>query len=79
MDIRAYLERHGSANIVDLSNHFRVAPDAMRGMLEHWIRKGSVTRQDFAPSCSGCGTGSCGGCGVAASFEIYQARKATAP
>lgn len=72
MDIRSYLIRHGTTNIVDLSNHFRVAPEALRGMLDHWIRKGLVVRQDLSPGCSGCGTGHCGGCGVAGCFELYQ-------
>ncbi|MDV7144465.1 FeoC-like transcriptional regulator [Tropicimonas sp. TH_r6] len=72
MEIRAYLERNGTATILDLSNHFRIAPDALRGMLDHWIRKGVIIRRDFAPSCTDCGAGHCGGCGVAASFEIYE-------
>lgn len=74
MELKTYLEQRGSANILDLSNHFRIAPDALRGMLEHWIRKGQVARRDFTTGCSDCGTGHCGGCGVAASFEIYEWR-----
>lgn len=72
MEIRTYLQRHGSANIVDLSNHFRIAPEALRGMLEHWIAKRAVIRRDFSPGCNGCGGGHCGVCGVAASFEVYE-------
>lgn len=73
LEIRTYLERNGSANILDLSNHFRIAPEALRGMLDHWIRKGRVVRHDFAGTCGNCGSGgACGGCGVAASFEIYE-------
>lgn len=74
MEIRAYLEQAGSASILDLSNRFRIAPDALRGMLDHWIRKDAIVRQDFSPSCSGCGVGHCGGCGIAASFEIYTCK-----
>ncbi|NDR56265.1 hypothetical protein FPS10_07485 [Pseudoruegeria sp. M32A2M] len=73
MEIRAYLKLHGSANILDLSNHFRVSPDALRGMLQHWIAKGEVVRHDFSGSCGDChSSGHCSGCGTAASFEVYE-------
>ncbi len=73
MELKTYLERQGSASIFDLSNRFRVSPDALRGMLEHWIRKGKVVRKDFSGDCGGCGhSGGCGGCASAVSFEIYD-------
>ena len=73
LDLKAYLENRGSASIVDLSNKFRTPPDALRGMLGHWIKKGLVVRHDFGAECGGCKpSGDCGGCGVSASFEIYD-------
>jgi hypothetical protein len=73
MELKSYLERHRQATIADLSHHFRVAPDALRGMLEHWIRKGAVVRHDFAPTCaSGCASGHCGSCATSGTFEIYE-------
>lgn len=39
----------------DLALHFQVEPEAVRGMLEHWIRKGKVRRDAACPPCgSGC-------------------------
>ena len=35
--------------------HFDTESDEMRGMLEHWIRKGKVKKYAFEESCrSGC-------------------------
>ena len=73
LQIRGYIQTHRSATMADLANHFRVAPEALRGMLDHWIAKGVVARFDLTPSCSsGCASGSCGGCGVAGTFELYE-------
>ena len=74
IELKAYLEAHSQASMRDLSTHFRLAPDALRGMLGHWIRKGRVERHDFTGGCS-CGDkskASCGACGVEDSFEFYE-------
>ena len=73
LEIRKYLQEHGAASILDLSNRFRISPDALRGMLDHWVRKGTVSRRDFAGDCGGCTSqGHCCGCGTLASFEVYE-------
>ncbi|GAA6201057.1 FeoC-like transcriptional regulator [Aquicoccus sp. SU-CL01552] len=73
-ELRTYVERNGAVSILDLSNHFHVAPDALRGMLDHWVRKGVLSRQSLTTNCGGCASaGQCGGCGVLASLEIYEA------
>lgn len=74
MEIRAYLQARGAASLDDLANHFRIAPDALRGMLGHWIAKGMVVRGDAPETCGTCpSAGSCGGCTqVAAPPEIYR-------
>ncbi len=41
-DIKQYLQTNNRAVLIDLARHFDVTPDAMRGMLEHWIRKGKI-------------------------------------
>jgi putative ferrous iron transport protein C len=53
--LKHYLQEHKRATLQDLSVHFATEPDAVRGMLEHWICKGHVRKQ--APSvcrCQGC-------------------------
>ncbi len=74
IDLRSYLQQHNQVSMRDLSTHFRLAPDALRGMLAHWMRKGLVERHDFAGGCS-CGSKSrsaCGACGVDNAFEFYE-------
>ena len=67
MKIRAYLEDRGSASLADLANRFGLPPEAVEGMVGHWVRKGRVRRVDLSsicPSCS-CG-GGCSGCAATA-------------
>lgn len=66
LDVKSYLEERGQASLTDLSIRFATSPDAMRGMLGHWIGKGRVQRIDCGLSCGK----SCAGCGVVAP-EIY--------
>lgn len=66
LEIRSYLQERGEANLTDLAIRFGASPDAMRGMLAHWIGKGRVRRIDCGLSCGK----SCAGCGVMAP-EIY--------
>lgn len=56
VELREYLLQRGRASLRDLVWHFQVEPDAMRGMLEHWIRKGKVSRES---SCPPCGSACC--------------------
>jgi len=65
-DIRDYLQQRGEATLADIALHFNTSPDAVRGMLEIWVRKGKVFRQSATTS---CGT-SCTQCNPA-STEIY--------
>jgi|GEM_PF-890596 len=39
-DIKNFFSRQRMASISDLSIHFGVEPDALRGILDQWIRKG---------------------------------------
>jgi hypothetical protein len=62
-DLRDYLATRGRTSLVDLRARFQVDDDALRGMLDVWIRKGRVRRLDA--TCSGC-------CGCGGSAEVYE-------
>nr|VFJ58191.1 MAG: FeoC like transcriptional regulator [Candidatus Kentron sp. FM]VFJ68068.1 MAG: FeoC like transcriptional regulator [Candidatus Kentron sp. FM]VFK13860.1 MAG: FeoC like transcriptional regulator [Candidatus Kentron sp. FM] len=56
VEIRSYLSQRRRASLDDLANHFDMPPDAMRPMLEHWVRKGKAARHAVTDGCSsGCG------------------------
>ena len=65
--IRHYLAERGQASLGEIALHFDASPDAVRGMLEQWMRKGKVRRH--TPR-AGCGS-SCNRCDPAAT-EIYE-------
>jgi putative ferrous iron transport protein C len=66
-DVRDYLATRRRAPLADLTARFQVDADALRGMLEHWIRKGRLRRIDAgASACGGC-------CGCAEKLpEVYE-------
>lgn len=65
-DIRRYLQQRGRASLADIAVHFDTDPDAVRGMLAVWMRKGRVHRQTATASCGS----SCSKCQATAT-EIY--------
>ncbi|HEC06207.1 MAG TPA: sugar metabolism transcriptional regulator [Thiolapillus brandeum] len=65
-DISRYLEQRGQATLADIALHFDADTDAVRGMLEVWIRKGRVHRRMATASCGS----SCSQCEPAVT-EIY--------
>lgn len=67
-DVKHYLRQHRQASLCDLALHFETDPDAMRGMLALWVRKGKVIKTDLK---GGCG-GGCKSCRCdPATLEIY--------
>ncbi|HHH38577.1 MAG TPA: sugar metabolism transcriptional regulator [Sedimenticola sp.] len=66
-EIRDYLKARGRASLADIALHFDTPPDAVRGMLEQWIRKGRVRRSLASAACGN----SCTQCDPAAT-EIYE-------
>jgi len=50
--IRSFLQGHGSASLADIAHHLDADPDAVRGMVDHWVRKGKVGVVPVA--CGGC-------------------------
>ena len=69
-DIKRYLSQRQQATLADIALHFGVEPDAMRGMLEIWVRKGKADKQRVSNSCGS----SCNRCDPA-SVEIYRWRE----
>ena len=65
-DIGKYLQDRGQSSLADIALHFDIEPEAARGMLDIWIRKGKLQRRSATSS---CGT-SCSQCDTAAT-EIY--------
>lgn len=67
-EVKRYLTERKVAPLSDIAIHFDMEPDAVRGLLGHWIRKGRVRLlQD--PGCKG---GGCGGCGEHVASEVYE-------
>ena len=67
-DVRTYLRTHKRVALADLANRFDTDPDALRGMLDRWIAKGSVRKLPAATSM--CAT-DCGKCDQVY-VEIYE-------
>lgn len=66
-ELRHYLQANRRVLLVDLSNHFDMDPDALRGMLQKWLSKGKVRK---LPGDAGCANGCCK-CDPAA-LELYE-------
>jgi hypothetical protein len=66
-EIKHYLMQRGQASLTDIALHFDTPPEAVRGMLEQWMRKGKVRRIMATASCGS----SCSRCDLATT-EIYE-------
>ena len=53
-EIKNYLMQRGQSSLADIAGHFNSDPEAIRGMLEVWLRKGKIIRHQASSSCSGC-------------------------
>lgn len=51
--VRDYISERGSCSLAEISDYFTMSPEAMRGVLSHWIRKGKITRE-FLGCNKGC-------------------------
>ncbi len=67
-EIKKYLMQHKRVTLGDLAWHFDTEPEAMKGMLEQWIRKGKVLKIDVQACCSK----TCGKCCDGTAMEIYE-------
>ena len=52
--LKARLRERGQVSLADLALHVGSDPDAVRGMLELWIRKGRVRAVQSGAACGGC-------------------------
>ena len=52
-ELRDYIRQRGQVSLQDLARHFDAEPTALRGMLEHWIQRGQVSRQRPSGACGG--------------------------
>lgn len=66
-DIKRYLQERKQATLNDIALHLDVDPEAVRGMLDQWIRKGKVIRTELGACSNGCAS-----CGCDADKEIYH-------
>ncbi|MGD2083429.1 MAG: FeoC-like transcriptional regulator [Chromatiales bacterium] len=56
-ELRRLLRSRGAVSLAEAAQHLDASPEAVRGMLEHWIRKGRVRRltPDRCRCCTACG------------------------
>lgn len=66
-ELRNYLKENKRVTLNEVVIHFDVDADALRGMIERWIRKGKV---QLLPSGDGCGS-TCHKCDPTLS-EVYE-------
>lgn len=72
--VRDYLKQRGQCTLSDIALHFDTDADAVRGMLDIWIRKGKVEKRSATASCGS----SCQSCDPAAT-EVYYWVEPTEP
>jgi len=65
-EVRDYIAQRGRAPLRDLCVRFGVDDEALRPMLEHWVRKGRVRHIEPADR------GKCGSCCSCSEPEIYE-------
>lgn len=60
-ELRDYIQQRQQVTLADLVNRFDTDEDALRQMLEVWIRKGRIHRRlttaSCGSSCNQCGSG----------------------
>lgn len=64
-DLKTFLAERHCASLTEIARHLSADPDAVRPMLEMWVRKGKV-RRNAGEACQGCV--SC----AAADIEMYE-------
>lgn len=50
-DLRTYLKQQHRVALRDLSVHFNIDADALRGMLSKWVNKGQVRKTALEAAC----------------------------
>jgi hypothetical protein len=75
-ELRDYIKQRQQVSLADIANHFNSDEQALRAMLDVWIKKGRIVKQMATASCGS----SCHQC-QSASTEYYcwAATKTTQP
>lgn len=55
--LKSYIEAHPGCSVRELANYFDTREDAIRAMLEPWIKRGRLSRNSQAGCGGGCGCG----------------------
>jgi putative ferrous iron transport protein C len=53
-ELRDYLKDHKRAALIDIAQHFDSNTEAVRSMLEVWVKKGRVRKLPQSTSCRSC-------------------------
>ncbi len=51
-DVRKYVQRYGTVTLGDVALHFDTSADAIRGMLDFWVNKGTIVQLDGNAACN---------------------------
>lgn len=65
LDIKTYLQQHHRADLKDIALHLNAQPDAVRSMMQHWIKKKKVRALSLS-----CPSAQCSKC--TSSSEMYE-------
>lgn len=52
-DLKKYVKTRQQVSLKDISVHFDVEPEAVKGMLDFWVNKGRITLLPGAVACTG--------------------------
>lgn len=53
-ELRTYLRDHGQASLPAMARHFETDAEVLRGMLDVWVRKGTIRLRPSEGHCDGC-------------------------
>ncbi|MGW1076288.1 FeoC-like transcriptional regulator [Streptomyces sp. NPDC002537] len=57
--LAAVREANGSVRLDDIARRLGLAPDEVASMVDYWVHRGELTREEVG---GGCPSGGCGGC-----------------
>ncbi|MEE9423700.1 MAG: FeoC-like transcriptional regulator [Methylococcales bacterium] len=66
-EIEQYMRQRRQSTLVELSQHFGIEQDALRSMLDQWVRKGKMRKVNIKPQCQK----TCDKCN-ASELEFYE-------
>ncbi len=66
-DLKEYVKSHPQVSLTDIAIHFDADPEAVKGMLDFWIRKGKIKHYSSDNVCGG----SCS-CNQKSNNDLYE-------